>query len=248
MSGIEIFGLLAGIVSVTEVIIHTYDAIKDFSGLPEAFHTVGKRLPLIEKTLQDAKRQAKESKEPEDWEGEDPEALKTLVEGCGENINDLKNIFEKLSRSKGKSIRQAYTTLVIGIGKRGRVESLMGDILMDVQTLTSYRVFKTATQDKVEELRKAIQEMNQVDPSLPDSLFEEKTASSIHYGHGDIKNYSFSGSSTQTNVSGNMSSYNAKGDMTIGEIPKFKDSRKQGDGAIGRKGDRYKHGEDEDSD
>jgi hypothetical protein len=68
----------------------------------------------------------------------------------------------------------------------------------------------------VEELKKAIEEMGQVDPSLPDSFFEERCGTSSHSGQGHI--YNFSGSSTLNEVAGSI--YNASGNINFGEIPK----------------------------
>ncbi|KAH6877189.1 hypothetical protein B0T10DRAFT_392364, partial [Thelonectria olida] len=174
MSGLEIFGLIAGIISIADTIIRAYDSIKDLPRLPKAFHTVGKHLPLIEKTLQGAKDHAID---PMNVEGDDPEALKVLVDDCHKRIGQLKDIFLKISESKDKPVVSTYRMLVLKMGKKGRVESLMGDILKDVTTLTCHRVFQTATQHQVEELTNAMKEMAQIEPSLSDSDFEERTAS-----------------------------------------------------------------------
>ncbi|KAF4990552.1 hypothetical protein FDECE_14331 [Fusarium decemcellulare] len=210
MSGIEIFGLIAGILSTAEIISRAYGGIKSLQGLPKAFHVVGKRIPLMESTLRQAKDHVQDAMDLEDG---DPDALKTLLDDCYESTEKLKTIFLKILQSKDKGFLQAYRALVANMGKKGLVESLMSEILRDVATLASYRVFQTATQHQVEELKVAIEEMNQVDPSLPDSAFEEKSTSNTHFGQGHINNL-YDGS-TQTNVAGN--SYTAQGNMSFGE-------------------------------
>ncbi|KAJ3540936.1 hypothetical protein NM208_g4832 [Fusarium decemcellulare] len=209
MSGIEIFGLIAGIISTAEIISRAYGGIRSLHGLPEAFHAVGRRLPLLESTLREAKSHVQDTM---DLEGDDPEALTTLLNGCHKSTERLKTIFLKLSQSKDKGFLPAYQALVANIGKRGLVESLMSDILKGVAILTSYRVFQTATKHQVEELKTAIEEMSQVDPSLPESMLEEKSTSNTHFGQGNINNL-YDGS-TQTNIAGN--SYSAQGNMSFG--------------------------------
>ncbi|RSL42799.1 hypothetical protein CEP54_015353 [Fusarium duplospermum] len=151
MSGLEIAGLVAGIIGLIGPIRHAYKEIKDLGGLPAAFHDVVGRLSVVEKTLQAVEGPAQEEEE-------------VLVGDC-----DVSDAF-------------------VRVGKKGRVESLMSDILKDVTTLTGYRVFQTATQQQVEELKKAIEDMAQVEPSLSDSEFEEKTTSITHHGQGAINN------------------------------------------------------------
>ncbi|KAM5356902.1 hypothetical protein ACJ41O_003548 [Fusarium nematophilum] len=109
LSGIEIFSLITGIVTITEAIIEAYEEIKTLPGLPQAFHAVGKRLPLVESTLQDAK---KGEKDPMDTEGGDLKALRAIMDDCRDKTEELKTIFLELSQSKGKSVFQAYQTLV----------------------------------------------------------------------------------------------------------------------------------------
>ncbi|CVL02510.1 uncharacterized protein FMAN_00030 [Fusarium mangiferae] len=218
MSGFEIFSLIAAIIGVTETIIRACDAIKDLKGLPLAFQEVKKKLPLVEKTLQAAKTHAENA--PDD----ESQALETLLKSCKENTKQLEDIFKKLATSKGKSIISVYRSLVIKIGKKGRVETLMRGILEDTYTLTTYRVFQAATQSQVEELKMAMQELEQVEPSIPDSDFEEMAGSVSHYGEGHI--YSNTGSGTQKNVS--RDNYEAARDMHFGGPPKS-GSKEEGD-------------------
>jgi hypothetical protein len=102
MSGIEIFSLIAAIISVTETIVTVYDAIKDLHGLPEAFREVNNRLPVVEKTLQDAKRHAKNAS------GDKSQALETLLKSCKKKADQLLDIFKQVAKSKEKSVISTY--------------------------------------------------------------------------------------------------------------------------------------------
>ncbi|KAF4468595.1 P-loop containing nucleoside triphosphate hydrolase [Fusarium albosuccineum] len=123
-----------------------------------------------------------------DLEDGDPDALKTLLDDCYESTEKLKTIFLKIVHSKDRGFPQVYQALMANIGKKGLVESLISKILRDMATLASYRVFQTATQHQVEELKIAIKEINQVNPSLPDSAFKEKSTSNTHFSQGPITN------------------------------------------------------------
>ena len=210
MSGIEIVGLIAAIIEITTAIAKVFNAIKDLEGLPNAFQEVNKRLPIVEITLQSARTHAK--KTPDDQ----AQALETLLDNCKDKANSLLAIFKQIDKAKGKPFLSVYLRLALNNGgKEGRVETLMGDIMKDVQALISYRVFQTATQSELEDLEKAIMELAQVEPSLPDSVFEEKAGSVNYYGKGDMFNVTGSGSLKQINGP----NFEAAGDQNFGMSP-----------------------------
>lgn len=211
MSGIEVVGLIAAIIEITSAIANVYDAIKDIKSLPSAFREVNNRLPIVKSILESAKTNA------EDAPDDDPQKLKTLLDSCEDKAKKLLKIFKELSNLEGKSPTSVYKKLALTHGgKEGRVETLMGGIMMDIQSLTSYRVFQTATKDQVEALKKAIEELAQVEPSLPDSAFEERAGSFNHYGQGDMFNHT--GPGKQIN---HGSSFEAARDINLSMSPEF---------------------------
>jgi hypothetical protein len=140
--------------------------------------------------------------------------LKKLLQGCEAKTKDLCKIFEKIeARPEKKSVLDMYKKVVLKL-KSGRVETLMGDILKDLEVLGTYAVFKDAVAPKVVELEKAKEELAKVEPSLPDSMFEGVAGTAINYGRDQMN--SFGG--TLTKVDGN--NYQAGRDQHFGTEPK----------------------------
>lgn len=179
MSGIEIVGLIGSCITLFEASIKAYNAIKDLKGVPDAFEEVIKRLPLVEGTLSDAKAQLDEAAIDEAL------ASKTIpiLESCQKKAGELKKIFEELAKSKGGKISSAYRRAV-GLVKEHRVEDLMQDILRDIQVLVGNQTLRLATKEQVELLQKAIEELSQVKPSIPDSKFASAAGGINNWGKG----------------------------------------------------------------
>jgi hypothetical protein len=211
MSGFEVLGLIGNIISITETIIEVYDAFKDLHGLPDAFQEVNKRLPLVEQTLQDVKTQWKNIKS-----AEEAKAIQTLLTGCQDKSKELERIFNGIAKSsKDNFVVSAYKSVIGKLGKKGRVETLMDDILKDLSVLVAHKVFQEATQKRVETLNKSRQELASVPPSLLDSEFDEKSGGTATQVGGRDQYNVFGG--TQKNVDGNY--FEARGDQNFGTIP-----------------------------
>ncbi|KAI5459654.1 hypothetical protein BGZ63DRAFT_388455 [Mariannaea sp. PMI_226] len=219
MSGIEVVGLIAAIIEITDSIVEVYAAIKDLRDLPNAFQEVNKRLPIVEIILQSARSHAENAA---DYEAQ---ALVSLLKSCKSKADQLLEIFKRIDDSKDKPVVSVYRKLVVKIGKKGRVEVLMTNILRDVETLTSYHVFRGSTKDQVEKVKEAILELAQVEPSMPDSHFEEKAANITHNGRGNI--YSNCGPGNFKHVDGH--NFEAKGDIHFGKVPEFYKSKRSKD-------------------
>lgn len=211
MSGIEIFGLIAGIISVAETIANVYEAIKDLSELPAAFHEVNNRLPLVDKVLLAAKGQAKNTTP------EEAKAVEDLLKGSKEKTDALLEIFKKIeARSKKKSLLAIYEKVALKLnkGNGSRVETLMDNVLKDLQILSTYQTFQTAIGSQKGDLEKAREELAKVEPSLPDTTFETKPGSAINYGKDQNNNFG----GTFNKVDGEQ--YNAQRDQNFGMRPK----------------------------
>jgi len=210
MSGFEILGLVAAIISVTETTIEVYKAIKDLHGLPEAFQEVSERLPLVMQTLEAAKGQATNTKSPDEIK-----ALKDILDSCKNKAQKLQDIFMSIARkSKDKFDISVYRSVVIKLGKKHRVETLMGDILKDLEILTAHHIFQAATQNQVELLAEAKDGLAKVPPSLPDSDFDKKSDNFSQAGDR-AKMFIAKDSGTMKFIRG--SSYEAKRDLIFGE-------------------------------
>jgi hypothetical protein len=192
MSGIEIIGLIAAVVGIVQATIAVSDSINNLKGLPEAFKEVNKRLPLVEETLSAAWTQL-ENEKPDD---EAAAKIEPILKGCSCKIQELKEIFEKIKDAKDKSALSLYRKIVLELGKEHRVEVLMMNILNDLQILNGNQIFRVATRSQVEMLQKAIDELSQVKPSIPDHDFESagkfqhsgKGDLNVQYGDGDMNN------------------------------------------------------------
>jgi len=220
MSGIEVVGLISAIITIAETAADFYEAIKDLHGLPEAFKEVNQRLPLLEQTLRDAKTQAKTAKDDE------AKALETLLTSSKAKAEKLLDIFKKIHNSADSSAITVYRMVILKIGKKGRVEALMQDILKDMQIMTTYQVFKMVTQKHVDSLEAAEEDLKKTEeqnPSLTDSEFEEKSPGAMnHYGEGN--QYAAFGNGKVKHVAGD--NFKAGRDMHVGTKPSYRNSRK----------------------
>ncbi|CAI4215628.1 unnamed protein product [Parascedosporium putredinis] len=167
MSGIgeaaTIVGLVTGIISILGTIKSIHDGVQDARGLPEAFHDVADRLPS--------------PRIPSDCE-----AMRPVTEACKEKATRLEKIFEKVAPQPDDSRFERYRSVARVMGKGSRVEALMKGILADLQLLAQSFGVRAVTAEQLDEkLSKAIRELAEAKPSLPE---EEVSVSQFHSGSG----------------------------------------------------------------
>ncbi|KAM5348925.1 hypothetical protein ACJ41O_008748 [Fusarium nematophilum] len=163
MSGAEVIGLISGIISIVDAAVKVYTATTNASGLPEAFHDVAKRLPLVHETLQTAGGHLNTTNPDEAFY----KAMKPVLEGCKDKATRLAEIFEKAIPHADASRMERYLLAARTLGKGSTVESLMKGILDDVQLLAGNRVTKLATEAEIGELIRAAREVSAIPTSLP---------------------------------------------------------------------------------
>ncbi|RYP04099.1 hypothetical protein DL765_010311 [Monosporascus sp. GIB2] len=167
MSGAEVIGLISGIIAIVGATVKVYRAATNASGLPEAFHDVAKRLPLVEETLQTTRGYLNTADPDEAF----CNAIKPVLEGCEDKAKRLAAIFEKVVPQADASRMERYLLAARTLGKGDTVESLMKSMLDDVQLLTGNRVTKLPTEAAIAHLiRAAIAEVSAIPPSLPAGL------------------------------------------------------------------------------
>lgn len=192
MSGAEaafVISLISGVISIIEATKKVYNAAKDAKGQPEAFHQVAARLPLVIEILHGAEERVRA------LNGTAQEALEPFLDSLEDKALKLRNIFEKISRKDGDKWYDRYKKGVTAVTKCSKVESLMGEILKDVQVITCEKLQGITTSAQVKELEQAIKEMNDMSSSLP-----KDEGGQHHSGIGN-NNGIFGGSEhTQTNV------------------------------------------------
>ncbi|KAK3349952.1 WD40-repeat-containing domain protein [Lasiosphaeria hispida] len=149
MSGIEVVGLIASIIAITDAIVKVYAATKTASGLPEAFYDVATRLPLVRNTISEYLNNTNPDEQS-------CEATKAVLRSCEDRAKKLEKIFKDVISQANPSTTERFLLAVHTLGKGGRVESLMKGIQEDVQLLTGYHVTKLATQASIAAVREHI--------------------------------------------------------------------------------------------
>ncbi|KAK6355214.1 hypothetical protein TWF696_004331 [Orbilia brochopaga] len=218
------FSIIASTFTVIDATVNAYKVIQKISGLPKAFEVVNERVPFVKQTLEKAATRLLEDPKPS---SEEKAAITAIVKPCQEKIDKLNEIFEKLEKKCSKRSKAlphqsddkssepaksetilwskfhgAYYEALAGI-KANRVESLMGEILKGIQLLALNQIFKLTMEERLTKIRDGIDEIANVEPSLPDSYFDsvgtihaEQTVKSGAHGQ-------------QNNVQGGKNTFNS---------------------------------------
>ena len=211
MSGVGeaglVLGIISSIISIIDATKQIYDAIEDEAGLPKNFKKSAAKLPLISKLLEDAERYVDNAAD---------ECIKAAftptLEDCKVQAKHLKNLFDKVMPEDGDSRWGRYVKAARTIGKGGRVESLVGGILADLQLLATKFPEVTTPRGK-EQLANAIDEVTGMEPSLSEDDFEQMPAYR-HSGSGPQNNNIGGGTQNNNNSTGNQN--NGTGQQYIG--------------------------------
>jgi hypothetical protein len=210
MSGVEVIGLISGIITLLDAVATVSSTIKDAKGLPSAFRQVDRRLPLVRLILSEAE---KLNLDERSWS-----AVKPAVEDCKGTVKRLKKIFDAV-RPQGKIFRiKRYYNIVKTLGRGNEVEDLMKGILVDVQLLAGNQAIKAASGAQVDELAEAIKELSEIPPSVPKEVFEGSDDRNVQHVWGGraFQNIVGGRNNTQTN-------YNAPVTQNYGEQRKFRE-------------------------
>lgn len=187
MSGAEVIGLISGVIAIIEAAKTIYDAAADTKGQPEEFRQVATRLPLVIGLLDNAKGRVPK------LDATEQEALETILLSCEDKAESLGKLFRRVVRKDDDKWYERYKKAVVAITKGKKVESLMEEILKDVQVIVCDKLKDITTSDQVKELGEAIKEMKE----LPSSLAEEMGSvnqNQNHSGSGDNIMHKGSGS------------------------------------------------------
>ena len=200
MSGVGeaglVLGIISSIISIIDATKQVYEAVDDEVGLPKNFKKSATKLPLISKILEDAETYI--NKVDEDTKN----AFEPTLKDCKVQATKLQELFAKVMPEEDDSRWDRYIKAARTIGKGGRIETLIGGILVNLQFLAT-RFPEVTTARGKEHLAKAVEEVSSMEPSLPDD-FEQMPAYG-HYGSGAQNNNT--GSGTQHNNSGSGQQY-----------------------------------------
>ncbi|ATY58498.1 repressible alkaline phosphatase precursor [Cordyceps militaris] len=176
MSGAELLGIISAVISIVDATIKVYNAAKDDAGLPPNFKTVSTKFPLVSMLLKDAERYINDKADSTITATFTP-----VLTHCKEKATELQQVFEKVIPTEGDARIERYFKAARAIGKGGRVETLMEGILHDLQLLTAKLPVAISARGQAS-LTEAIEEVKELDPSLPDGF--EDAPSFAHSGTG----------------------------------------------------------------
>lgn len=192
MSGVELIGAISGTIALIEAAVKVYNAATDASGLPEAVRGVAQRLPLAKDILQTTKSQVEAGEPDEDL----CEEMIPILKGCKERVERLERIFQKVIPDANAPRKDRYVSAIKTIGKGKQVESLMKEILEDIQLLVGNRVMKS--KKEIGSLEKAIEEMSTLQPTT----YEESWVQIDQCGSGLQAVHTSTGPEHNSNISG----------------------------------------------
>ncbi|KAH7132724.1 SesA protein [Dactylonectria macrodidyma] len=189
MSGFEIIGLISGILTILDTVSKLYSVVENAESLPLAFREIARRLPLVQDTLRSAEGYIKQN----DADGMACAAIKPIVESCKGKAERLRDVLQEMAPGANDSRLQRYRLAIRTLGKSHRVEELMKGMLEDAHLLAGNRAVKAATEAQVGELLRAMRELSEAPPSVPDA---GRSPTFAHYGTGH--QFNNAGSGTQS--------------------------------------------------
>ncbi|KAK8057017.1 tpr domain protein [Apiospora saccharicola] len=211
MSGTEVIGIISAVIAIIDGIHQLYEGASDATGLPEAFRVVAARLPLVESILQSVENHLRLNQ----VDGPSSHAMKAVLHEAKKKAKSLKELFDKVIPLDDASRWDRYIKLARTLGKDTKVETLMMGLMTDVQLLMGKNGLDSVAAQQVDELRKAIEDMSKLQPSIPDSEFQNGTFTNAHYGTGDITIHHVAEGATNQSHYGSAPGYWVAGNMSI---------------------------------
>lgn len=185
-----------------------YDGSKDMKDLPDAFHTVLKKVELVNGTLERVKSYISDNV----YDQKSCLEMQSDVERCKKKAENLQTLFDKVTPSRSKPRLDRYREVVRDLGgvRENRVETLMAGLLDDVQSLVpkctvrqNGNVTEAVEKEMMEELAAASKELSALSPSLS----EDPSGSSVNNWSTGTQNVN-TGEGIQNNNTGTGTQYN----------------------------------------
>lgn len=194
MSGLDVIGGISAVIGIVDASIKIYQSAQKDAKLPDTFHVVGRRLPIIRDTLDTCKSHLQPIQDslPADV----CEALEKTLDGCDDKAGKLRTIFEKVLPKGNDGWKERYRKIVERLGQGTKVEELMMSITEDVQLVVNHHAVNSVKPEQMAELKKIVQEMKSVQPSMPE---EAGLGMTINSQGGAQTNNINSGSGQQIN-------------------------------------------------
>ncbi|KAM0721363.1 hypothetical protein Q7P37_002287 [Cladosporium fusiforme] len=161
-AALSVIGVVSAIITIIDTIMETYKLARDAESLPEAFAAVNERMPVLRKTLSLIDSSYRGS--------EDEQAIQDALITCKTGLEDLKYIFTEVCSVDGDTMMQKYRKALRTLkpGRGARVENLFRRVLDSFLALQAFHVFKTLI--PFEDLNEVSNEMESVEPSIPDGI------------------------------------------------------------------------------
>ncbi|KAF3184514.1 hypothetical protein TWF788_005218 [Orbilia oligospora] len=221
MSGAEFVAVAAvasSIIAIIDGMAKVVEAALDAEGLPKAFRRASQKLEIISDIL-DATRTTLESHNSSQIDS----AAKKTIDRCQEDWNKLKELFNKVIPEDKSSRMERYTKAARTLGKGGKVETLMKNLLENVQLLATFKIMTEngreeaiASEADKRKIDRHIADVDGWEPSLPDSVFEEGGYNMNVSGSG---NFVVQGEgSRQNNLQDRSQYFEVKGDYHAGSM------------------------------
>lgn len=210
MSGAEVFAVLGAIATVIDLagkIKEIYDTAKAGQGLPKAFTVVAGQLQIVEEILQSAQSHL-------DGDRDSCKGVQDIINDCEKKTKRLNELFEQAIPKTGAPTLERYYKAVKSYGKGNEVENLMKGILEGVRLLAYKNGMKAATVGQQEQILKAIKEVSDVQPSVPENELQERGFTAHYSGSGTQYNaqgeYIAQGEARQYNAPGGAQHFGCK--------------------------------------
>jgi hypothetical protein len=202
MSGIEtalgVYTLITGTITIVDVSIQIYNAVKDTSGITKELSTVSRKLPSIKELLEDAAAQYNAQKLGEqEWLNAGAD-IKSCNEACQELQEVLESAYPQPDASKLDRVFKNLGNIVSRKGKTA--EQLLKDIYSYLELLKQRRIITNAR--LLEDIKEAVDEL------FPKSGVTQNNVHGDNIGR-DKKTYTSSGSGHM--FTGDNGTYNIRG-------------------------------------
>ena len=206
MSGIEILGLVSGIITLIDACLKIYDGAKEAPGLPSVLQDSARRLPLIRQALLAAREGVKQ----EEWPHETGISLLSMLSSCEDKVRQMLGILQAFMPPQSSRRRMnRWLRALKMVSKFERVGALMDAIIVDLQVLSFSYAIKGTTRAHISRLIGPVADVENKEKNSSQAqsmLFYNTGPGSqfIHSGSGDI------GVSTGTGpgFSGNIKTFN----------------------------------------
>lgn len=212
MSGAEISSLISNVIDIIGAARRLYEVASDAKGQPVEYRQVAVRLPLIIGVLKSAKERVQTLNKT------DQHDLQALLQSVKDKAESLEKLFRRVVRKDDDKWYERHKKAVVAVSKVKEVESLMGEILKDVNVIMCDKLKDIVTGDQIKEPEKANKDIQEGPSSRPEQAGSglknhvDKFNSNVNIGRKLL--HDEHGNVYQTNLAGDPQSGGKKQTVT----------------------------------